>query len=117
MASIYSQMPSWTDAGLHATLSFNTSLLYLGEVTGYNMTAEQVKAILQPWTSTLDNLSIPYFASFTDSPSYRQHWHASVTDGPVGTYWQTGGQADSTPSSLSSRPNLTTYMAVLRYLG
>ncbi|KAH8887140.1 isoamyl alcohol oxidase [Thozetella sp. PMI_491] len=115
LTSMYANMPSWVDAGLHATVTYNASIFFLGEVTGYNMTSTQVKAVLEPWTSVMDNLSIPYFASYTDFPTYRQHWQALVPEAEVGTFWQTGGQM--VPREVLEQPaNLTAYMAALRYL-
>ncbi len=115
LTSLYSQFPAWVDAGLHATLSYNSTLFYMDEVTGYNMTSQEVKAILEPWTSVLDNLSIPYISSYSDHASYRDHWLDSSTDGPVGTFWQTGGRL--VPRETLEHPqSLATYIAALRHM-
>ncbi|KAK6087223.1 FAD binding domain-containing protein [Seiridium cupressi] len=84
----YSLLPNLTDSGIGATFSYNNSLFLLNPLTAHNMTSDEIKTAIKPWTDQLDYFGITYSATFTDMPNYYTHWNTFVAPGPVGGFWQ-----------------------------
>ncbi|KAK8054656.1 FAD/FMN-containing dehydrogenase [Apiospora phragmitis] len=90
LRTLYSILPAVTDAGMHITIAYNTTMFIISGVTAYNQTASAVTATMAPFVDILDSLEIPYQSWLTDSPSYLEHAEQYGDISEATLLWQAG---------------------------
>lgn len=80
----HSLLPAMVDNGTMVVFYYNDKVFLINPVTAYNKTAADVKAILAPFTTVLNNLQIPFAVSYTDSANYAAHYEKYMGPLPYG---------------------------------
>ncbi|CDM37360.1 CAZyme family AA7 [Penicillium roqueforti] len=96
VSQFHALLPAMVDHGVTVIYQMTKSVFIIDPITAYNQTTDDVKAILEPFTSKLTELNITYQASFTEHDSYYDHYNTYMGPLPwgnldVGAY-QYGGR-------------------------
>jgi hypothetical protein len=96
ISEFHSLLPAMIDQGVTVIYQMTSSVFIIAPVTAYNQTTDDVKAILEPFTSTLTKLNIQYAASFSQYDSYYDHYNKYMGPLPWGNLavatYQYGGR-------------------------
>jgi hypothetical protein len=82
--TFHSLLPSIVDQGAMVIYYFTNIGFQIQPLTAYDKTSEDVKAILNNFTTALDNLGIVYDASYAQSASYVDHFNTYLGPLPFG---------------------------------
>jgi len=77
-------LPAMIDNGTMVVYYFSDAYFIINPITAYNKTSAQVQAILSPFVSVLNNLSIPFTVSYTESTTYEEHYNTYMGPLPYG---------------------------------
>ncbi|KAL3295350.1 FAD binding domain-containing protein [Colletotrichum asianum] len=116
--SFHSLLPNMTDQGAMVVFLYSSSIFAINPLTAYNKTAEEAKAILQPFLDVLADLSIPYSSAATNYSSYRDHygkWMGPLPYGHVEVESYNFGSRLVPRSVLSDTTSRATYIDAIRY--
>ncbi len=80
----HSLLPAMVDTGAMIVFYYTDNVFLINPVTAYNKTADDVKAILAPFTAVLNNLTIPFSVSYTSSATYAAHYETYMGPLPYG---------------------------------
>ena len=86
VAAWQANVPAMVDAGAAAGFLISSDLFLVQPVTYPNASADQVRKVLQPFTSVLDKLSIPYSLNVTDFDNFYDHYVHYLGPLPAGLY-------------------------------
>ncbi|KAL4808590.1 hypothetical protein BDV18DRAFT_150977 [Aspergillus unguis] len=67
-------LPDMIDAGTTVIYQILPGYFLIKPLTAYNKTSDEVKTILEPFTTELDGLDIPFTVSYTQYDSYYDHY-------------------------------------------
>jgi hypothetical protein len=123
VTQFHSLLPGMTDQGVTVIYQMVSGIFAINPLTAYNKTADDVKAILAPFTTVLEDLSIAYKVSYTQYGSYYDHYNKYMGPLPYGNLavatYQYGGRLiprsvlESNPTGMSSvLRNLTSHGVV-----
>ncbi|RFU28033.1 hypothetical protein B7463_g8305, partial [Scytalidium lignicola] len=84
VAEFHTLLPVMIDNGTMIVYYFTDSYFIINPLTAYNKTSAQVKAILSPFINVLNNLSIPFEASYTEFATYQEHYATYMGPLPYG---------------------------------
>ncbi|TDZ67337.1 FAD-linked oxidoreductase ZEB1 [Colletotrichum trifolii] len=82
--AFHSLLPNMTDQGAMVVFVYSSAIFAINPLTAYNKTAEEAKAILQPFLDVLADLAIPYSSSATNYSTYRDHYDKWMGPLPYG---------------------------------
>ncbi|KAK2046618.1 FAD binding domain-containing protein [Colletotrichum somersetense] len=82
--AFHSLLPGMTDQGAMVVFLYSSSVFVINPLTAYNKTAEEAKAILQPFLDVLADLAIPYSSAATNYTTYRDHYNKWMGPLPYG---------------------------------
>ncbi|PVH81290.1 putative isoamyl alcohol oxidase [Cadophora sp. DSE1049] len=80
----HSLLPAMVDNGTMVVFYYTDNIFLINPVTAYNKTGDDVKAILAPFTSALNNLKVPFSVSYTSSATYAAHYQTYMGPLPYG---------------------------------
>ncbi|OLN86740.1 putative FAD-linked oxidoreductase-like protein 9 [Colletotrichum chlorophyti] len=116
--AFHSLLPSMTDQGAMVVFLYSSSIFAINPLTAYNKTAEQAKAILQPFLDVLAELAIPYSSATTNYSSYRDHydkWMGPLPYGHVEVESYNFGSRLVPRNVLSATDSRAAYISAIRY--
>ena len=111
----YTLLPAMIDNKTMVVFYFTDKYFIINPLTAYNKTLSEVKAILVPFVAVLNNLSIPFEASYTEFATYKEHYATYMGPLPYGNIGVEERQLGSrlVPRSVIEKNN-TALQAVLR---
>ncbi|KAE8381725.1 hypothetical protein BDV26DRAFT_254962 [Aspergillus bertholletiae] len=123
VTKFHSLLPQMTDQGVTVIYQMVAGIFAINPLTAYNKTADDVKAILAPFTTALTDLGITYKVAFTEYDSYYDHYNKYMGPLPYGNLavatYQYGGRLiprdvlENNPSGMASvLRNLTSHGVV-----
>ncbi|KAH8682945.1 hypothetical protein BGZ60DRAFT_368557 [Tricladium varicosporioides] len=77
-------LPAMVDNGTMVVSYFTDTFFIINPMTAYNKTKADVQAILAPFVSVLNSLSIPFSVSYTEFATYYQHYETYMGPLPYG---------------------------------
>ncbi|KAH6684560.1 putative isoamyl alcohol oxidase [Halenospora varia] len=77
-------LPAMVDNGTMVVSYFTDTFFIINPMTAYNKTKADVQAILAPFVSVLNNLSIPFSVSYTEFATYYEHYDTYMGPLPYG---------------------------------
>jgi len=80
----HSLLPAMVDAGSMVVYYFSDAFFQIGPLTAYNKTSAEVKTIMGDLLAALNELQIPYTASYTQSATYMEHYDTYFGPLPYG---------------------------------
>ncbi|CAI7646018.1 unnamed protein product [Penicillium glandicola] len=96
VSQFHSLLPAMVDQGVTVIYEMTSSVFIINPITAYNQTTDDVKAILEPFTSALTKLNITYVTSYTQYDSYYDHYNNYMGPLPYGNLavgsYQYGGR-------------------------
>ncbi|KAF9874488.1 FAD binding domain-containing protein [Colletotrichum karsti] len=116
--AFHSLLPNMTDQGAMVVFLYSSSIFAINPLTAYNKTADEAKAILQPFLDVLADLAIPYSSSATDYTNYRDHynkWMGPLPYGHVEVESYNFGSRLVPRSVLSDTTSRAGYVDAIRY--
>ncbi|KAF6831781.1 FAD binding domain-containing protein (isoamyl alcohol oxidase) [Colletotrichum plurivorum] len=116
--AFHSLLPGMTDQGAMVVFLYSSSIFAINPLTAYNKTAEEAKAILQPFLDVLAELAIPYSSAATNYSSYRDHydkWMGPLPYGHVEVESYNFGSRLVPRSVLSDTTSRAAYVDAIRY--
>ncbi|KAF6844099.1 FAD binding domain-containing protein (isoamyl alcohol oxidase) [Colletotrichum musicola] len=116
--AFHSLLPGMTDQGAMVVFLYSSSIFAINPLTAYNKTAEEAKAILQPFLDVLAELAIPYSSAATNYSSYRDHydkWMGPLPYGHVEVESYNFGSRLVPRSVLSDTTSRAAYVNAIRY--
>jgi len=116
--AFHSLLPGMTDQGAMVVFLYNSSIFAINPLTAYNKTAEEAKAILQPFLDVLADLSIPYSSAATNYTTYSDHynqWMGPLPYGHVEVESYNFGSRLVPRSVLTDDAARASYIAAIRY--
>ncbi|KAJ4012637.1 hypothetical protein NW752_008350 [Fusarium irregulare] len=72
--AFHAALPKIVDSGVMIIYFFSNSFLQIPAITAYNKTEAEVKKILQPLAESLTTLGFKFEPTFTNFPSYYEHY-------------------------------------------
>ncbi|CAG8957990.1 hypothetical protein HYFRA_00000333 [Hymenoscyphus fraxineus] len=84
VSTFHELLPAMVDNGTMIVFYFNSAFFIINPITAYNQTSAQIEAILAPFVAKLNELAIPYSHSYSESPSYREHYNTYMGPLPYG---------------------------------
>ncbi|KAF5865579.1 hypothetical protein ETB97_003423 [Aspergillus alliaceus] len=112
VTQFHSLLPQMTDQGVTVIYQMVAGIFAINPLTAYNKTADDVKAILAPFTTVLTDLGIAYKVSYTEYGSYYDHYNKYMGPLPYGNLavaaYQYGGRLiprdvlENNPMGMSS---------------
>jgi hypothetical protein len=82
--AFHEELPAMVDAGSMVVHYFTTSFFSISPLSAYNKTANEVKTILAPFVARLDAKRINYTATYSEFPTYYQHFDKYFGPLPLG---------------------------------
>ncbi|KAF6800167.1 FAD binding domain-containing protein (isoamyl alcohol oxidase) [Colletotrichum sojae] len=116
--AFHSLLPGMTDQGAMVVFLYSSSIFAINPLTAYNKTAEEAKAILQPFLDVLAELAIPYSSAATNYSSYRDHydkWMGPLPYGHVEVESYNFGSRLVPRAVLSDTTSRAAYVDAIRY--
>ncbi|KAK1986377.1 FAD binding domain-containing protein [Colletotrichum cereale] len=116
--AFHSLLPGMTDQGAMVVFLYSSSIFAINPLTAYNKTAEEAKAILQPFLDVLADLAIPYSSAATNYTNYRDHfnkWMGPLPYGHVEVESYNFGSRLVPRSVLADDAARATYVSAIRY--
>ncbi|KAK1956048.1 FAD binding domain-containing protein [Colletotrichum sublineola] len=116
--AFHSLLPGMTDKGAMVVFLYSSSIFAINPLTAYNKTAEEAKAILQPFLDVLADLAIPYSSAATNYTNYRDHynkWMGPLPYGHVEVESYNFGSRLVPRSVLVDDAARATYISAIRY--
>ncbi|EHK98560.1 putative 6-hydroxy-D-nicotine oxidase [Glarea lozoyensis 74030] len=77
-------LPDMVDAGTMVVFVISSTFLQISPVTGYNKTADEMKAIMAPFVAVLNAKNVPFAATYTEFDSYYDHYAQYMGPLPMG---------------------------------
>ncbi|KAG0160614.1 hypothetical protein PDIDSM_8144 [Penicillium digitatum] len=112
VSKFHSLLPAMVDRGVTVIYQMTSSIFLINPITAYNQTADDVQAILAPFTSELTKLHIQYQASFSQHATYYDDYNKYMGPLPWGNLavssYQYGGRLiprqilEQNPSGMAS---------------
>jgi hypothetical protein len=90
--------------------------LTVGPITAYNKTKAELEAIMKPFMTTLDTMNVPYDASFTEMPTYHDHYVAYFGANSMVGVTQGGSRLVALPTDAASADRFAPVNAAVRSL-
>ncbi|CAG8979299.1 hypothetical protein HYALB_00002422 [Hymenoscyphus albidus] len=84
ISTFHELLPAIIDNGTMVVFYFSSAFFVINPITAYNQTSAQIEAILAPFVAKLTELAIPYSHSYSESPSYREHYNTYMGPLPNG---------------------------------
>ncbi|KAL4971900.1 hypothetical protein BDW66DRAFT_164609 [Aspergillus desertorum] len=84
LTEFHQLLPAMVDAGTTVIYQILPGYFLIKPLTAYNKTTAEVKTILSPFLSALDDLSIQYSVSYTEYDSYYDHYEKYMGPLPNG---------------------------------
>jgi hypothetical protein len=84
VSEFHALLPAMIDNGTMVVYYFNDAYFIINPITAYNQTSAQVQAILSPFVSVLNNLSIPFEVAYTEFATYEEHYNTYMGPLPYG---------------------------------
>ncbi|KAL4767772.1 hypothetical protein BDW60DRAFT_226368 [Aspergillus nidulans var. acristatus] len=84
LAQFHQLLPAMVDAGTTVIYQILPGYFLIKPLTAYNKTTAEVKAVLSPFLSALDGLSIQYSVSYTEYETYYDHYEKYMGPLPNG---------------------------------
>ncbi|KAK0386744.1 hypothetical protein NLU13_6580 [Sarocladium strictum] len=82
--AFHEELADMVDAGTMVVYYFSASFFQIAPINAYNMTEAQVRNTLAPFQARLNDLGINYTATFTEFPSYKEHFNKYFGPLPIG---------------------------------
>ncbi|KAE8154071.1 hypothetical protein BDV25DRAFT_167781 [Aspergillus avenaceus] len=96
IAKFHALLPGMTDKGVSVIYQMTAGVFAINPVTAYNQTVDDVKAILAPFITVLDDLDINYKVAYSQFDSYYDHYNQYMGPLPYGNLavasYQYGGR-------------------------
>jgi hypothetical protein len=104
-------LPGIVDAGAMVVYYFSNAFFEISALTAYSKTEAEVEAIMSPLLAALDKLSITYSLSYSQSPTYVDHYNTYFGPLPFGNIEvgiaQYGGRLIPRSTILNHNSDLT----------
>ena len=84
IGAYHALLPGIVDAGAMSVWSFTNTSFFINALTGPNMTAREMSALLKPFTDILNNLHITYNVLVKEFPTYLDEFNAIINQIFVG---------------------------------
>jgi len=84
VAEFYALLPAMIDNGTMVVYYFTDTYFIINPLTAYNKTSAEVQAILSPFVTVLNNLSIPFEVAYTEFATYEEHYATYMGPLPYG---------------------------------
>jgi FAD binding domain-containing protein/berberine-like enzyme len=82
--AFHEELAAIVDAGSMVIYYFSVAFFQIGPLSAFGKTESQVRDMLTAFTSRLDNLGIKYAATYSESPTYRDHYDEYFGPLPIG---------------------------------
>ncbi|KAK2053783.1 FAD binding domain-containing protein [Colletotrichum caudatum] len=82
--AFHEEIAGMVDAGTMVVYYFGSSFFQIAPINAYNKTADEVKTILAPFISRLDDLGMKYTVTYSEFKSYYDHYDKYFGPLPVG---------------------------------
>ncbi|OLN97798.1 putative FAD-linked oxidoreductase-like protein 7 [Colletotrichum chlorophyti] len=82
--AFHEELAAMVDANTMVVYYFASAFFQIAPLTAYNKTADEVKTLLAPFVARLDALGIKYTVSYSELPSYYNHYDQYFGPLPIG---------------------------------
>ncbi|KAK1995412.1 FAD binding domain-containing protein [Colletotrichum falcatum] len=82
--AFHEELAGMVDAGTMVVYYFGASFFQIAPINAYNKTADEVKAILAPFTGRLNDLGMKYTVNYSEFESYYNHYDKYFGPLPIG---------------------------------
>lgn len=82
--AFHEELPDMVDAGTMVVYYFGSAFFQISPITALDKTQAEVADILAPYLARLDNMGVVYSVSFSEFPSYLEHYDNYFGPLPVG---------------------------------
>jgi FAD/FMN-containing dehydrogenase len=83
--AFHTALPGIIDAGVMAVYDITAEAFLLAPATAYNKSGVEVRALMQPFLTELDRMNMTYYASFSQWPTYYEHYNQYFGPLPLGS--------------------------------